>query len=106
VGLSHFGGQWSDSQSNPFGEDHVPNRPEELARARLAERSIVNKPFAQTGWPSPSRHRRRLVPVSHVDMKTPVAVDLEKCDLTVVRMRSIFRESSNRCLQRLDIRRP
>ena len=39
-------------------------------------------------------------------MKAPVAVDLEKCDLTVVRMRSIFRESSDPCLQRLNIRRP
>ena len=82
-------------ESNPFGKDHIPNLPEYLARRRIAERSIVNKPFTQTGWPRPSCHGRGLVLVSHVDMKMPIAADLEKYDLTVVRKRSLCRESSD-----------
>jgi hypothetical protein len=42
----------------------------------------------------------------HVDVKVPVAGDLEKHQPTVVRQRSICRKSADRCLQRLNIRRP
>jgi hypothetical protein len=51
-------------------------------------------------------HRHRVVPMCHVDVKVPVAGDLEKHDATVVRQRSICRKSADCCLQRLNIRSP
>jgi hypothetical protein len=92
-------------QSNPFGKDHLPNLFEHQTRRRILERAIVDKPFTKTGWSSPASHRRRLVPMGHVDMKATVA-DLKKYDLTVVCQRTVCRESSDRCLQSLDLCRP
>jgi hypothetical protein len=102
----HTSGGVEDWASNPCGKDHVANVPDHLVLWRVTESSIVNKPIGYMAWSCPSTDGLRRVPVCHVDMEVPVADDLEKHDLAVVRHIPVGSKAADGPFQILNIRRP
>jgi hypothetical protein len=92
--------------SNPCGKHHFTDMPNQMARRRVVERSIVDISRWHTGWTRPTTNRPGLVPVRDVDMQVGIAGDFEEHHLAVVRHPTILIEPIDGCFESLDVGRP
>jgi hypothetical protein len=91
---------------NRCRKNHVANVPNDVVLRRIVESPIVDEPVGHMPWSGPSTHGLRCVPMSHVAVKVPVAGDLEKHNLAVVRPVPVRLEAANGRFQLLNIRCP